>query len=75
MKCPNCGYDDKASAVKPFKNAMNMYVRKSDGKDAGIFNDDAKEILVGKVGEQVPYVLEKDWKPTPAPVKPITPSK
>ena len=75
MKCPNCGYDDNTPAVKPYKNAMNMYVRKSDGKDAGIFNDDAKEILIGKVGEQVAYVLEKDWKPAPAPVKPTTTSK
>ena len=75
MKCQNCGAEvsEQVQAVKPFKNAMNHYVRKSDGKYGGIFNDDAKEIKVGPTGEQEVYILESLYA-AQAKTAPITPS-
>ncbi len=59
MKCPNCGHEhnEVIQTIKPFKNAMNHYVRKSDGKNGGVFNDDAKEIQVGPVDNKETYIL------------------
>ena len=72
MKCSQCGFDDSTAPVKPYKNAMNHYVRKSDGLNGGMFNDDAVEISVGKEDKKEVYILKSKYVAPAA--KPVTPA-